>query len=242
MLLFFSLAVLAADMPTAAELLDRVDKNMTFETRTTQVTMTVADARRTRTYTMQTYGRGLDEAAIEYLAPARDKGTRMLRTADEMWMYLPSVERTQKISGHMLRQGMMGSDVSYEDMMSTTALRKTYDATVRPETEQIDGHTCYVVDLTAKDESATYATRVSWVDTKSSIPIKQELYALSGMLIKTWKMGDIQDFEGGRQFPMKMEVVDEVKKGSTTTLEFSEMKFGVDLEAEVFTKRWLERG
>jgi outer membrane lipoprotein-sorting protein len=176
---------------------------------------------------------------LEYLEPARDKGTKMLKKGGELWMYLPSIEKTQKISGHMLRQGMMGSDFSYEDMMESTALRQKYTATVTGE-EVVNGRPCYVLELKSKSPDVSYPRRVSFVDKELSIPLRQDLYALSGMLLKTWRMEEIQDFSG-RKFPTKMIIENAVEKGSITEVTFSNMKFSVALQEEVFSQRWLER-
>lgn len=230
----------AQALPDATELLQGIDQNLQFDTRATTVTMTVASSRRTRVYKMRTFGRGDAEAAIEYLEPARDKGTKMLRQGQEMWMYLPAIERTQKISGHMLRQGMMGSDVSYEDMTAASSWRDQYTAEVTG-SHQLGDRACWRVEMKAKDDSVTYPRRIAWVDQQTRIPLKQELYALSGMLLKTWEMSDIRTYDGGRQFPSTMTITDEVQQGSKTTLQMDEIRFGVDLEAEVFSQRWLER-
>jgi outer membrane lipoprotein-sorting protein len=228
-----------AATPTADELLNLIDKNMVFDSRSSVSTMVVTRNGRAKTYKMVSYGRGADEAAIEFLEPARDKGTRMLKKGNELWMYLPAIEKTQKISGHMLRQGLMGSDMSYEDMLESTELRKKYTATVLgPET--IHGRPCWKVEMTSSAPDVAYPRRLSWVDQEHHIPLKQELYALSGTLLKTWEMGEIKDF-GGRKFPTTMKVVSATLQGSSTELRFDELKFSVPLEEEVFSLRWLER-
>ena len=229
-----------ADLPAADEILAQIDSNLVFETRTATIKMTVEGKRRTRVYSMRSYGRGETDSAIEYTEPARDQGTRMLRLGEQLWLYMPLVDRTQKISGHMLRQGMMGSDLSYEDMLSSEELRQQYEARVLGEAE-LDDRACWKLEMTATDESVAYPRRVSWIDQETFIPLRQELYALSGMLLKTWTMGEVRDFEGGRKFPTRMVVEDHLKKESRTLLELSEMEFGVELEEEVFSMRWLER-
>lgn len=228
-----------ASAPTLDALLAGIDKNMTFDTRAVTITMNVLKNGRTKSYTLRSYGRGADEAAIEYLEPARDKGTKMLKRASELWMYLPSIEKTQKISGHMLRQGMMGSDMSYEDMMQSSGWRNLYQGTVvGPDT--VDGRACWKIELTATKPDVSYPRRVTWVDQATNIPLRQELYAVSGMLLKVWTMSDVVDV-GGRKFPTKMVVEDQVQKGSRTELRFSDLTFAVPLEAETFSQRWLER-
>ena len=225
--------------PSAQQLMAAMDKNLTFEARKSLMTMTV-EGRRTRSYEIVSYGRGEEDAAMEYMSPPRDKGTRMLKLGDELWIYLPSVDRVQKISGHMLREGMMGSDVSYEDMMASRELRKRYVAKVTGSAE-VDGHSCWKLELKAKDNSVTYPKRVTYVDKQTFIPVKQELYALSGMLLKTWTMSAVKDFANGRKFPTKMTVQDHVKKESITRIEFKSIEFNVDFPREVFSLRWLER-
>jgi outer membrane lipoprotein-sorting protein len=233
------LAVVAAAQPTADELLDRMDDNMTFEARRVRIVMTV-EGRRTRTYEMVSYGRGEEDSAMEYLSPARDKGTRMLKLGDELWLYMPSVERVQKISGHMLRQGMMGSDVSYEDMLASREMRKRYEAKVTGE-DAVEGRACWTLEMVAKDDTVTYPKRVSCIDKETYIPLEQDLYALSGMLLKTWTMSHPKAFPNGRSFPMKMTIRDHVRKESVTKIEFVEMDFGIEFPKEVFSLRWLER-
>ncbi len=140
----------------------------------------------------------------------------------------------------MLREGMMGSDMSYEDLMASRELRKAYDARVTGE-ETVDGQACWKVELKAHDDTVSYPKRITWVAKDTLIPVKQELYALSGMKLKTWTMSDVKTFEGGRRFPTRMTVRDDVKKESVTTIEFSDLEFGIKMEEEVFSLRWLER-
>lgn len=225
--------------PTAEEILDRVDENLTFDTRSARVTM-IVEGRRTRTYEMESYVRGVEDAAVEYLSPPRERGTRMLKLGDRLWMYMPRIDRVQQISGHMLREGMMGSDVSYEDLMESPKLREMYEARVDGQ-EELDGRATFKLEMTARDEGVTYPRRTTWIDKETYIPLKQELYTADGMLLKTWTMSEIEEFEEDRRFPTRMTVEDHVIKDSVTRLEFENIRFGIELEDEIFSLRWVER-
>jgi outer membrane lipoprotein-sorting protein len=229
-----------ADEVTVDMLLRGLEKNLNADSRTATNTMTVSNGRRVREYVIQSYGRGIDESALEFIAPARDKGTKMLRKGDDMWLYMPSVERTQKISGHMLRQGMMGSDMSYEDVTSSTNWAEVYNGTILG-IESLAGRDHHRVELVAKTEDITYHKRVLWIDVETLIPTKQELYALSGLLVKSWEMSDVQETDG-HKYPMKMRIEDKLKAGSFTEIHTTELSFEVDLPDEVFSMRWIERG
>lgn len=238
-LLLAFLLPMVARAATVDEILAKVDSNMTFDTRETTIRMTVTKGERVKTYRMHSYGRGVDESAVEYLEPARDKGTKMLKKSSELWLWLPGYEKVTKMSGHMLRKSMMGSDMSYEDMMQASGWRTLYTGVVAGE-EKIDGRTCWKLELKANTPEVSYPRRLVWVDQQTSIPLRQELYALSGMLLKVWTMTDVKDF-GGRQFPTRMIIEDKVESGSKTELVFETMNFAVALQEEVFSLRWLER-
>ncbi|MSQ02701.1 MAG: outer membrane lipoprotein-sorting protein [Myxococcales bacterium] len=224
---------------TVDELLAKIDANLTYEARESSLQMVVTKSGRTKTYRMHSFGRGQEEMAMEYLEPARDKGTKMLKKTDDLWMFLPSVEKAQKISGHMLRQGLMGSDMSYEDLMESSRWQTMYTGTIAAE-QVIEGRKCWKVELKAKDGTVSYPKRIIWVDQANFIPLRQELYARSGMLLKSWTMGDVRSIEG-REFPMKMVVEDQLQKGSVTEITFEKVTFKVALADEVFSLRWLER-
>ena len=120
---------------TADEILDRVDKNMSAENRVVESTMTIHGKRNSRTMTSVSYSVGDKQSFTEYLSPAREKGTKMLKLEDKLWIYSPDTDRIIQISGHMLRQSVMGSDFSYEDMMDDRELKDTYNATLVGEEE-----------------------------------------------------------------------------------------------------------
>ena len=240
MLSFLLSIATALASPEADSLLASIDQNMNFDSRSASLEMTVTKGKRVKVYEMDSFGRGADEAAISFSAPARDKGTRMLKRGGELWMYMPSIEKTQKISGHMLRQGLMGSDLSFEDMLETTNFRELYDGTVVGEEER-EGRMCWKMELTARSNEVAYPRRVSWIDQEHLVPVHEDLYAISGMLVKSWTLTEVQEFDGGRKFPTRMVVEDKLQAGSQTVLVFEELAFSVPLEDEVFSQRWLER-
>ena len=201
--------------------------------------LTVINGKKVKSYEILSYGRGTSDAALEFVAPQRDKGTKMLKKGDELWLYSPDIEKTSKISGHMLRQGMMNSDFSYEDMMETSNLSNMYSASLVGE-ELLGEVATYKLKLTAVEDDVSYPERTMWVDKEKFVPLKQELYAGSGRLVKVWAMGGVQEFDG-RWYPTAMRIDNAVEAGSYTIAQFEDLSFSVALEDEVFDRRWLER-
>ncbi|TFH25742.1 MAG: outer membrane lipoprotein-sorting protein, partial [Bacteroidia bacterium] len=97
--------------PSGKEILDRIDANMSSDTRYVKSKMVIHGPRSSRTIESESWSEG-KSGYTEYLAPAREKGTKMLKLEDKLWIFSPSTDRTIQISGHMLRQSVMGSDLS----------------------------------------------------------------------------------------------------------------------------------
>ena len=158
----------------AQTILDKVDKNMVSKTEITESEMVIRGKRNVQTIGSKSYTEGNKKSFTEYLYPERERGTKMLKLEDRLWIYSPSTDRTIQLSGHMLRQSVMGSDLSYEDMMEDRKLKEIYDAIIVGE-ETIDERKTWILELTASVEDVSYYKRKIWVDQERFIPLKEEL-------------------------------------------------------------------
>ena len=240
MLSFALLGLSTAYAQANADLiLDKVDKNMSSKNRVVESEMIIHGQRRDRVVTSKTYSVGTKQSFTEYLAPAREKGTKMLKLDDRLWLYSPTTDRTIQISGHMLRQSVMGSDLSYEDMMEDHKLKDLYKAKITGEAT-VDGRKCYAISLTAKVADVAYHSQKIWVDTERYVPLKQELYAKSGQLLKRITLTDVKKI-GERWFPMSMTYKDVLKSGKGTEFKMKTIKFDQNIPAYIFTKAALKQ-
>lgn len=224
---------------TALQILDRVDKNSVFETRKTMVTMKIHKRGRTRVKKMKAYSKGEEVSYMEFLSPARDKGVKYLKKKDNLWMYLPSAEKVVKISGHMLRQSMMGSDFSYEDMMDSQALRSRYHVKVL-KSEKFQGRDCYVLELNQKKPGQTFPKRRTWIDKEYFVALRSENFAASGRLLKYMEMSGIKKY-GTRYYATNILLKDKLRKGTWTKMSMDKIEFKIALPGQVFSLRNLQR-
>jgi len=234
-----SVSVVFAQYPSGEAILEKIDQNISSETRVFTSRMIVHGRRSSRTIESKSWVQGEEKSFTEYLSPAREKGTKMLMLEDNLWMYSPLTDRIIQISGHMLRQSLMGSDLSYEDMMEDPKLTNHYNAEVTG-TETIDGRSCWVVELIARTIDVAYYKRKMWVDKKRSIPLREELYAKSGKLLKKTDLKDIVNIQG-RWFPKRIIFNDMLKKGDGTEFIIETIEFDVDIPDFRFTKAALRK-
>jgi len=228
-----------AQSPDPYVILDRVDQNMLSTTKILEGKMVVYGKRNTRTITFRSYSEGIDKSFTEYLSPAREAGTKMLKLKDNLWIYSPAADRTIQISGHMLKQSVMGSDMSYEDMMEDRKLKDVYDATVTGE-ETVDGRDCWILELNAIVEDVAYEKMKIWVDQQRYVPLREELYAKSGQLLKRAVFSDVQRF-GSRWYPTKINYRDVLKNGKGTDFIVTRLQLDVTIDPYIFTKAALRR-
>lgn len=225
-----------------AGILQKIDENMVFSTAYSEIQMDIHVKNRLITKKMVAYSQGNEKSFIEFLSPARDKGTKMLKMEDIIKIYYPTAERVMRLSGHMLRQSMMGSDFSYEDMTErSTKMLEEYTAVLAGE-EDIDGRPCYVLEMTSKLEKQTYYKRKTWVDKERFVVLKEELYARSGKLLKVLTAGDIEYFaDQKRYYPKTVTMEDKLRDGSKTEMVITKIDFNVDIDESVFSERQLLR-
>jgi len=219
--------------PSGKEILDKIDANMSSDTRYVKSKMVIHGPRSSRTVESESWAEG-KSSFTEYLAPAREKGTKMLKLQDKLWIFSPSTDRTIQISGHMLRQSVMGSDLSYEDMMDDKKLSDIYDAVV-VESETIGETDCWVVEMKATVEEVAYQMRKLWVDKDRYIPLKEELYAKSGKMLKKTELTNITK-HGSRWYPGKITFKDMLKQGAGTEFIVDEIKFDVEIPEHILSK------
>jgi outer membrane lipoprotein-sorting protein len=237
---FLCFIVVSAQSQTLSgdEIIKRVDKNKIYEKIEYNGKMTIKKAEKVRVKIMHVLAEGSDKSLIEF-TNSEDKGTKYLKLSGELWIYFPDAEGITKISGHMLRESMMGSDFSYEDVMENEELVKKYTVNVVGN-EKVNDRECYVLELVAKDKNITYAKRKQWVDKEKFVVMKMQLFALSGKLLKESVMDNVKKY-GDRYFPTKLIMINKLIKDSSTTFEMTDISFGTNIPEGTFSKRSLEK-
>jgi outer membrane lipoprotein-sorting protein len=226
-------------VPSAEEILARSDRNAVSETRIVLAEMTIRGRRESRTIKFKSWVRGKDKAFTEYLDPPREKGIKMLKLGERLWTYSPDTDRAISISGHMLRQSVMGSDFSYEDMMENRELHEVYRPKIAGE-ENVLERPCWVLELTSKVEDAAYDRRKIWVDKERYVLLKEERYAKSGKLLKSLEVKSVIRIEG-RWAQNDLVFKDALKEGQGTEFKIESVEFNATIPEELFTKASLRK-
>jgi outer membrane lipoprotein-sorting protein len=224
--------------PAAAELLRRVDDNEVFTTLQYEGDMIIEYQGRRYVKTMKAWSRQNSDSFIEFTNP-EDRGTKYLKKAGRLYVYSPDTEEVTLISGHMLKESMMGSDLSYEDTIENEKLSVRYDPVITG-SETWSGRDCWVLELTAKKRTESYPKRRLWIDKATGDCLHYELYALSGAKLKEYTLIRVQAF-GSRRFPVESEMRDLLRQGSRTVFVMRSLVMDQPIADSVFSQRNLER-
>jgi len=224
---------------TGEEILRKVDSNLNFKTAVMTIRMEIyLPNQPTRIKKFKTWIEGTKNSYVEFLNK-EDKHTRYLKIGKQMWVYDAEENNTFLISGHLLKQGMMGSDISYEDALESDEIYEKYNIELENE-DVYNDRQCYVVSLNAKVKDVNYFKRKMWIDKEYFISLKEERYAINGKLLKFFESSDIKLFKN-RFYPTKSFVYDKLKSNTKTVLIIEEANFDIEIPKNYFTKRHLER-
>jgi outer membrane lipoprotein-sorting protein len=90
-------------------------------------------------------------------------------------------------------------------------------------------------------EDLAYASRRLWVDSERYVPLKEELFAKSGKLLKRSEMSDVVQI-GGRWFPRTVFYRDMLKQGSEgTEFRITDIRFNQEIPDYIFSKAALKQ-
>jgi outer membrane lipoprotein-sorting protein len=229
---FFSGSFLLADNPR--EIIRKMEDNMRGDASYSELTMETVRPRYTREVSMKTWNLGDDYALILITAPARDKGTSFLKRGNEIWNFVPNIDRTIKMPPSMMAQSWMGSDFTNDDLVHGVSTVDDYTHQLL-RSEPLDGLDCFVIEMIPKpDAPVVYDKVIYWVAKQHYLPVKVENYDEFGDLASTINFKDIREM-GGRMIPAVMEMIPATRSGHKTILTTLKADYNVKFDQEFFT-------
>jgi outer membrane lipoprotein-sorting protein len=237
-IMLFTAVLVFAQAPSAAELLRRVDNNEIYTTIEYEGEIIIEYQGRRYVKTFKAWGRGNTHSFIEF-TNTEDRETKYLKRDGRLFVYSPDTEEVMLISGHMLKESMMGSDMSYEDTLNNETLTSRYDPVIFG-SETVNGRDSWVLELKAKKKTESYPSRKLWIDKENGDLLRYELFALSGVKLKDYNLLRVEVING-RRFPVEGEMRDLMRKDSKTKFIMKKVVLDKPIADSVFSQKNLER-
>jgi len=237
-IILFSFFLLNLFAQTSSEIIQKVEDNLNGKSAYMKFTMIVKTKRYERKMQMQSWSEGKEKSFIKVIYPKKDRGITFLKIGDQMWQYVPKIEKTIKIPSSMMLQSWMGSDFTNDDLAKESSILDDY------EHEIIDQNsTAYTIKLLPKEDAAVVWGKIIMIVSKEYLlPKSVKYYDEDRELIRTLfykKYKKLSD----RVYPTYWEMLPQTedKKDHKTIVIVDEAEFDKKVDNSYFTKRALKR-
>ena len=229
-----------ADEEADAVLL-RMEELLRSETNVATYTMTVIRPDARRVFRMRSWDdRAGDRSFIRILAPRRDSYTTFLRVENNLWMYVPRLERDIKIPPAMMLNSWMGSDITNDDLVRESSILKDYENRIVSREAGPSGVVLVTIESIPHADAPVVWGRLVSTIRSDGVPVRQEFYDEDETLVRTISFEETAQL-GDRTLPVWWVVTDETRQGYRTVLEIEEMTFDEPIPDGVFTRANLSR-
>ncbi|HNT96801.1 MAG TPA: outer membrane lipoprotein-sorting protein [Elusimicrobiales bacterium] len=242
LLLFCCLSPLISSAGPATDvktLLDRVDRLYRSDRSRAAMEMAIVTPEWSRTLVMDFWTEGLDKTFIRVRSPARDAGSATLRKGNEMWNYFPKINKVMKVPPSMMMGSWMGSDFTNDDLVKESTLIDDYTGEFFSP-EKTDPALYYIRLKPKKETVSLWGAIELEIRRDDLLPVNERYYDEKGRLQRTMEFSDMAEL-GGRRMPRVMRMVPVAKKGHVTTIRYLDAEFDLELPADTFTLRNLQR-
>ena len=223
----------------AREIIERVDRVLRGDSSHGVARMEVVTEHWDRELVMEMWSLGTDYSLVRVQSPAREAGTATLMADDDIWNYLPKVDRAIKIPASMMAGAWMGSHFTNDDLVKESQLIEDYDIEATYDGDR-DGVTVWEFRLTPKPEAAVVWGYVDYqVRQADYMPFWARYYDEDGELARTMRWSEFRDL-GGRFVPAVMEMRPAEKPDEHTRVVYNELEFNIDIEPSFFSLQSLK--
>lgn len=193
-----------------------------------------------RELAMEMWSLGTDHSLVRVRSPAKEAGTATLMADDDIWNYLPKVDRTIKIPASMMSGAWMGSHFTNDDLVKESQLIQDFDIELTFDGDR-EGVAVWEFRLTPKPEVAVVWGHIDYrVRTADYMPLWARYFDEDGELARTMTFSEFKDL-GGRIVPTVMHVQPADKPNELTSVIYEDIEFDIDIDESFFSLQMLKR-
>ena len=236
-LLFSSINIFSQ---TALEIIENSDAKLRGESSYSEMTITIVRPKWQKTMTMKSWSLGTDYSVSLVTSPAKEKGSVFLKRKNEVWNYLPSLERTIKLPPSMMTQSFMGTDLTNDDLVKQSSMVVDYSHKILKE-EIVEGLNCWKLELLPNEEATVvWGKLIIWIDKSDYMQLKVEFYDEDEELVNLMNGYNFKMF-GNKKLPSKIEFFPLEDEGNKTVIEYNSWEFDKEIPSNYFTTQYVSR-
>lgn len=224
------------DQIDATEIVRQADQKLRGESSYAETSITIVRPDYTRELSMVSWAKGDQYYLILITAPPRDEGSAFLKRGNEIWNWIPTIERTVKLPPSMMSQNWMGTDFTNDDLVKESSVVVDYEHRIMAE-EELGDYLCWKIELIPHPDAAVVWGKILlWIDQKNFMQLKAEFYDEDDFLINIMRGSEPKDF-GGKLLPSVLEMIPADKEGHKTIMQTKTLNFDLPMNDNFFTVR-----
>jgi len=235
----FTLLILISSLllsDEAADIIKKVDENMRGKNIYIELSMKIVSQNHERTMKMQSWSDGTKKSFVKITYPPKERGITFLSLENEMWQYIPKIERVIKIPPSMMLQNWMGSNITNDDMVKQSSLIEDYDARVLEKNATIIS-----IELLPKEDAAVvWGKIITNIDTRTYTSVRDIFYDEEGKEVREFLYENVKKI-GEYYFPTYWKIQPSDKKESFTEIHIEDVQYDINISKHYFEKSALKR-
>jgi len=220
----------------AEDIIRKLDNNMRGVSIYVQMKMSITALGHTRVMKIQSWSEGTKKSFVKVIYPPRDKGITFLSLDNQMWQYIPKIERTIKIPPSMMLQNWMGSDITNDDMVKQSSIIEDYT----PRILKKQGSVVTLELIPKEDTAVVWGKIITHIDTRTYTSQKDVFYDEEGKEVREFIYKDIKKFSK-YYLPTYWKVQSKDKQSSYTEIFMEEVEYDKKISKQYFQKSALKR-
>jgi len=220
----------------AQEIIKKLDANMRGQNISIKLSMRVVSLGHERTMKIESYSQGTKKSFTKILFPPKDRGITFLSLDNQMWQYVPKIERIIKIPPSMMLQNWMGSDITNDDMVKQSSIVEDYE----PKLLEKNGDIVTIELIPKEDAAVVWGKIIINIDTATYTSVKDIFYDEDGEEVRYFIYKNVKKF-GKYYIPTYWRVQSSDKHQNFTEILLEEVKYDTKISQQYFKKSALKR-
>ena len=169
---------------TGYDLAKMIDEKSQPKSSQSEISMTLINIKKDRKKTKDMISISKDNGEkmlMFFKSPKRDKGVGFLKIEtddnDKISLFIPKLKKIRRISSSNQSDSFMGSDLSFEDMLSRNL--DDFEYNIISNTDDL-----YILESICKDDDSEYSRHISWISKDDLLITKEESYDTANELLK----------------------------------------------------------
>jgi outer membrane lipoprotein-sorting protein len=224
------------DELNARALIKQVQDRLRSDTSITTYAMRIETAEWQREVRMDAWDDRVNKRFfIRILAPKKDRDTTWLKQGENLWMYLPKLERDIRIPPSMMLSNWMGSDFSNDDLVKMESVVEDYTHKLLAEENGV-----FTVESIPRPDAPVVWGKIIRRISREAMPLSEDFYDEHDEHIRHLAFDRVRRM-GGREIPSRWIMQAMATPDKRTVMLLESVVFDAAIEDGMFSRANMRR-